>query len=110
MGRMSLRSNALIPELAVQSLGESLAFYRDLLGFAVAYARPEEGFAFLQLGDAQLMLDQIGLDNLAPVLDLVILTAVASCLNSKPSEVPQLAQKGRRAIAELSYQSGSPCQ
>jgi len=56
-----LRSNALIPELAVQSLGESLDFYRDLLDFAVAYARPEEGFAFLQLGDAQLMLDQIGL-------------------------------------------------
>ena len=60
-GEDVLRSNALIPELAVQSLGESLAFYRDLLGFAVAYARPEEGFAFLQLGDAQLMLDQIGL-------------------------------------------------
>ena len=33
-------------------------------------------------GSYQYVLDQIGLDSLAPVLDLVILTAVASCLNS----------------------------
>jgi hypothetical protein len=30
------------------------------LGFTVAYQRPEEGFAFLEFGDAQLMLDEIG--------------------------------------------------
>jgi catechol 2,3-dioxygenase-like lactoylglutathione lyase family enzyme len=52
--------NALIPELAVVSLVESLRFYVDLLGFSVAYERPEEGFAFLELGAAQLMLDEIG--------------------------------------------------
>lgn len=52
--------NALIPELAVRDSGTSLGFYRDVLGFAVVYERPEEGFAFLQLGAAQLMLDQIG--------------------------------------------------
>jgi catechol 2,3-dioxygenase-like lactoylglutathione lyase family enzyme len=52
--------NALVPELAVRDCGKSLRFYRDLLGFAVVYERPEEGFAFLQLGAAQLMLDQIG--------------------------------------------------
>ena len=56
-----MRFNALIPELAVVSCAESLAFYLDLLGFSVAYERPEEGFAFLEFGDAQLMLDQIGL-------------------------------------------------
>ncbi|MDR3474193.1 MAG: VOC family protein [Devosia sp.] len=55
-----MRFNALIPEFAVGSLAESLAFYVDLLGFSVAYERPEEGFAFLTLGEAQLMLDEIG--------------------------------------------------
>ncbi|MDB5587341.1 MAG: hypothetical protein JWP26_2311 [Devosia sp.] len=52
--------NALIPELAVRDCATSLRFYRDVLGFSVVYERPEEGFAFLQLGAAQLMLDQIG--------------------------------------------------
>lgn len=53
--------NALIPELAVSNLTASLSFYRDILGFAVVYAREPEGFAFLQLGSAHVMLDQIGL-------------------------------------------------
>ena len=38
----------------------SRAFYCDLLGFTVDYARPEEGFVMLALGDARLMIDQIG--------------------------------------------------
>jgi catechol 2,3-dioxygenase-like lactoylglutathione lyase family enzyme len=53
--------NALIPELAVTSIAGSRRFYCDLLCFSVAYDRPEEGFAFLELGDAQLMLDEIGI-------------------------------------------------
>ena len=53
--------NTLIPELAVSDLAASLDFYRDILGFAVVYAREPEGFAFLQLGSAQVMLDEIGL-------------------------------------------------
>jgi catechol 2,3-dioxygenase-like lactoylglutathione lyase family enzyme len=52
---------ALVPELAVTDLVASLAFWRDTLGFAVAYARPEEGFAYLKRGGAAVMLDQIGL-------------------------------------------------
>lgn len=56
---MRMNHNALIPELSVRSLAKSLRFYRSL-GFKVEYARPEEGFAFLSLGTAQLMLDQIG--------------------------------------------------
>jgi catechol 2,3-dioxygenase-like lactoylglutathione lyase family enzyme len=51
--------NALIPELAVRDCAASLRFYCDILGFWVVYERPEDGFAFLQLGGAQLMLDQI---------------------------------------------------
>lgn len=52
--------NPLVPELAVFSLAESLRFYLGLLGFSVVYERPDEGFAFLALDRAQLMLDQIG--------------------------------------------------
>lgn len=52
--------NALIPELAVTDIAASLDFYVGLLGFRVEYDRPEEGFAFLSLGSAQLMLDMIG--------------------------------------------------
>jgi catechol 2,3-dioxygenase-like lactoylglutathione lyase family enzyme len=56
-----LRDNALVPELAVSYWRTSRAFYCDLIGFEVVYERPEEGFSFLTLGDAQLMIDQIGL-------------------------------------------------
>lgn len=56
-----MRSNALVPELAVSDWRTSRTFYCDVIGFAVAYERPEEGFSFLTLGDAQLMIDQIGM-------------------------------------------------
>ncbi len=50
---------ALVPELSVFDLAKSLAFYTELLGFKVLFARPETRFAYLELGDAQLMLDQV---------------------------------------------------
>jgi catechol 2,3-dioxygenase-like lactoylglutathione lyase family enzyme len=50
----------LVPELAVLDLTTSLRFWRDLVGFDVSYTRIEEGFAYLVLGRAHLMLDQIG--------------------------------------------------
>ncbi|AMM83535.1 VOC family protein [Martelella sp. AD-3] len=56
-----MRFNALIPELGVSDLAKSLDFYVGLIGFSVAYDRPEEGFAFLELGSAQIMLDTIGM-------------------------------------------------
>ena len=54
----------LVPELHVTDIDRSLRFYVDLLGFSVAYARPDEGFAFLEFGGAQLMLEQT--DSLEP--------------------------------------------
>lgn len=54
-------SGALVPELSVCDLTQSLRFYRDLLGFRLRYARPEEGFAYLEREGAEIMLDQIGL-------------------------------------------------
>jgi catechol 2,3-dioxygenase-like lactoylglutathione lyase family enzyme len=52
---------ALVPELSVTDLPASRRFWCDLLGFTVRYARPGEGFAYLTLGPAHLMLDQAGL-------------------------------------------------
>ncbi len=50
---------ALVPEFAVSDWQRSKAFYQRL-GFALSYERPEEGFAYLTLGAAHLMIDQIG--------------------------------------------------
>mgnify|MGYP003489869272 CR=1 FL=1 len=54
-----MKINQLVPELAVTDINKSLAFYVDILGFNISYQRPAEGFAFLVLDDAQLMLDEI---------------------------------------------------
>jgi catechol 2,3-dioxygenase-like lactoylglutathione lyase family enzyme len=52
---------ALIPELAVSNWQRSRDFYCRVLGFNCRYDRPEEGFSYLTLGEAHLMIDQIGL-------------------------------------------------
>jgi catechol 2,3-dioxygenase-like lactoylglutathione lyase family enzyme len=57
---MTFTSNQLVPELSVSNFEKSIAFYVDILGFSVSYQRIEEGFAFLVLGEAQLMIDEIG--------------------------------------------------
>ena len=51
----------LVPELKVTDLAASLRFWRDILGFSVRYSRMNEGFAYLDLDGAQIMLDQRGL-------------------------------------------------
>ena len=48
----------LVPELLVRDLDASLEFWRDLLGFEIMHERPEEGFAYLDLHGAQLMLER----------------------------------------------------
>jgi catechol 2,3-dioxygenase-like lactoylglutathione lyase family enzyme len=50
--------SALVPELLVTDLDQSLAFYR-LCGFRLRFSRPEDGFAYLELGAAQIMLEQL---------------------------------------------------
>lgn len=50
--------SALTPELLVSDVALSQAFWCEVIGFSVWYARPEEGFAYLTLGSAQLMLEQ----------------------------------------------------
>ncbi len=48
----------LVPELVVADLAASQAFWCDLIGFQVAFARPEDGFLYLDLDGAQVMLEQ----------------------------------------------------
>lgn len=48
----------LVPELLVSDFEISLSFYTGVLGFTVAYDRPEDSFAFLDMHGAQLMLEQ----------------------------------------------------
>ena len=57
---MNTVSNSLVPELSIIDFKKSLDFYTRILGFSIEYQRAEEGFAFLSLGDAQIMIDQIG--------------------------------------------------
>ncbi|WP_374367763.1 bleomycin resistance protein [Dongia sp.] len=51
--------NALVPELLCRDFAASRAFYVDLLGFKCLYDRPEHGFAYLERGRAQIMIEQI---------------------------------------------------
>ncbi len=48
----------LVCELLVEDLSQSLAFWCDVIGFSIAYRRPEQAFAYLELDGAQIMLCQ----------------------------------------------------
>ena len=49
----------LVTELIVSDIAASLAFWRDRLGFEIAYQRPEQAFAYLERPEgAQIMLYQ----------------------------------------------------
>lgn len=54
-----MKFNALIPELSVSNLKVSKEFYLEVLGFKLEYERMADQFAFLSLGEAQLMIEQI---------------------------------------------------
>lgn len=51
--------SVLVPELLVCDLKRSLAFYCDLLGFTEKFGRPEDGFVYLEMGHAQIMLEAL---------------------------------------------------
>jgi catechol 2,3-dioxygenase-like lactoylglutathione lyase family enzyme len=50
----------LIPELDVDDLDRSLAFYVAVIGFSVVFSRPEDRFAYLDLDGVHLMLEELG--------------------------------------------------
>ena len=51
--------NALVPELICSDFRRSFGFYTTLLGFTCLYKRPEHGFAYLERGRAQIMIEEI---------------------------------------------------
>jgi catechol 2,3-dioxygenase-like lactoylglutathione lyase family enzyme len=57
---MDNSQNQLVPELYVSNFQNSIKFYTQFLGFSIQYQREEEGFAYLSLGHAQIMIDEIG--------------------------------------------------
>lgn len=54
-----MKFNSLIPELSVINIEESKKFYIDILGFKLEYERVEDKFAFLSLGDIQIMIEEV---------------------------------------------------
>jgi len=48
----------MVPELLVGDFRASCAFYVELLGFTVRFERTDPPFAYLDLGGAQLMIEQ----------------------------------------------------
>ena len=48
----------IVPELFCSDFTRTVRFYRDFLGFAVRYDRPDERFAYLDLHGAELMIEQ----------------------------------------------------
>ena len=49
-----------VPEFAVTDWLKSRNFYCEILGFKCLYERPEDGFCYLSLNGAEIMIDQIG--------------------------------------------------
>ena len=52
-----MKFNSLIPELSVTNIDKSKVFYLQL-GFKIMYERVEDKFAFLQLENNQLMIQE----------------------------------------------------
>lgn len=48
----------LVPELLCSDISKSLKFYVGVLEFQIFYERPEEGFAYLNMDGAHLMLEE----------------------------------------------------
>ena len=46
----------LVPELDIADMARTLDFYVRILGFAMLFERPEDEFAYIGLGSAQIML------------------------------------------------------
>lgn len=51
--------SVLVPEMLVRDLARSRAFYCGVLGFAEKFGRPEDGFLYVEMGHAQIMLEAL---------------------------------------------------
>lgn len=57
---MPTREPNLVPELLVTDVDRSIEFWCAICGFEVRYTRPEERFAYIVLGSAHVMLEEVG--------------------------------------------------
>ncbi len=57
---MPTREPTLVPELLVTDIDRSIDFWCSTCGFEVRYVRPEERFAYIVLGSAHVMLEEVG--------------------------------------------------
>jgi len=57
---MSSTDPMLVPELLVTDVERSIEFWCGLCGFTIEYQREQEGFAYISLGNAHVMLEQSG--------------------------------------------------
>ena len=55
---MNFKFNALIPEITVSNIKESLEFYQNILLFKIVYSRKKDGFYFLAYQESQIMIEQ----------------------------------------------------
>ena len=58
-----MKFNSLIPEFNVSNFESSLHFYTSIIGFKVKYHRNNPPFAFLELNESQLMLEEVRPDS-----------------------------------------------
>jgi catechol 2,3-dioxygenase-like lactoylglutathione lyase family enzyme len=49
---------ALVPELICSDIHSSKNFYCNIIGFSLKFERPEEKFLYLEMGGAQIMLEE----------------------------------------------------
>lgn len=57
-GRTGIVTPSVVPELYVTDLPRSLHFYVDVLGFEIAWDRPESGFAAIGFDESIIMLEE----------------------------------------------------
>ena len=50
--------NPMVPELLVSDFEKSLSFYVEILGFSIMFQRTDPNFAYLEIGGAQLMIEE----------------------------------------------------
>ena len=48
----------MVPELLISDFEKSLSFYVEILGFSIMFQRTDPNFAYLEIGDAQLMIEE----------------------------------------------------
>ncbi|MFT5592212.1 MAG: lactoylglutathione lyase [Oceanicoccus sp.] len=59
----TMHYNSLIPEINVSNFQKSLDFYTSIIGFTIKYQREEPNFAFLELNESQLMIEEVRHDS-----------------------------------------------